>query len=169
MTKLSMAVLIAGLFAGLGLAGCGGGGGGNANRGGGGGTTGTTIVSGTVLDDRSPAHAVANVAITLGTAGTTVTNASGKFSFNLGTASVASLFSDPTQAYFKVSTYLLPSDQYPQVNVTYLGVGYEQIAENGGASIPLPFEVYAAQGVTKDLGVITVKYNDPNNPPPFPY
>jgi len=166
MRKLSLAVVVAVLFAALALAGCGGGGGGptpSPNR------SGNTIVTGTVMDDRTPARPVANVVIGLGAAGTRLTDAAGRFSFDLGTASVASLFGDPTQAFFRVSTHLLPSDQYPQVNVTYQGIGYEQIAENGGASIPLPFEVYAAQGVTKDLGGNTVKYNDPLNPPPYPY
>ncbi len=170
MRKLSLAVLIAVLFAALGLAGCGGGGGSAGNKGGGGGgTTGDTIVTGVVMDDRSPAQPVANVAITLGSAGSTVTNASGRFTFDVGTASVASLFGyDPTRAYFQVSTHLLPTDQYPQVNVFYRGVGYEQIAELGGASIPL-FEGYAVQGTTYDVGTITVRYNDPANPPPFPF
>jgi len=158
------------LGAALALSGCGGGGGGGGSKSGGSGnTTGQTVVTGTVLDDRNPPHAVANVIIALGAAGTTVTNASGKFTFNLGTMAVSGLFTDPTQAYFKVSTHLLPSDQYPQVNVFYQGLGYEQIAENGGASIPLPFEVYLSQGVTSDLGTITVRYNDPLNPPPFPF
>jgi len=168
MRKLSIAVLIAALALMVALAGCGGGGGGGGSKGGNT-TTGITIVQGTVKDNRSPSQVVANVVVDLGGLETT-TDSSGKFSFVLGEGfAVSSLFTSTTDAVFKVSTRLLSSDQYPQVNVYYLGTGYEQVAESGGASIPLPFEVYTAVGVTKDLGTITVQYNDPSIPPPAPY
>ena len=170
MRKLSIAVLIAAIAVVVALTGCGGGGGGNGSKDP---TTppatGTTIVKGTVVDNRKPAHAVANVVVDLGALETT-TDANGQFSFNLGKdIAVSSLFADPTQAVFKISTRLLAPDQYPQVSVFYLGVGYEQVAENGGSSIPLPFEVYISVNVTKDLGTITVQFNDPSVPPPPPF
>lgn len=170
MRKLSIAVLISAVAVMVALTGCGGGGGGGGSKDGGGNTTtGTTIVSGTVVDNRTPRHAVAGVVVDLGYM-ETVTDANGKFSFNLGVGvAVSSLFASPIDAIFKVSTRLLPADQYPQVSVFYLGVGYPQIAETGGSSIPLPFEVYTAAGVAKDLGMIIVQYNDPSIPPPPPF
>lgn len=168
MRKLSIAVLAVVIAMLMALTGCGGGGGGGGSKSDTG-SSSNTIVSGTVVDNRSPAHAVQGVVVTLGTMQTS-TDANGKFTFNLGpNVSVSSLFSDPSQAYFKVSTRNLDQSQYPQVNVAYQGVGYEQIAENGGASIPLPFEVYTATATTKDLGLIVVQFNDPNNPPPIPF
>jgi len=168
MRKLSIAVLIVGIAVAVALTGCGGGGGG-------GGTptpppTGNTIVTGTVVDNRNPARIVPGVVVKLGTLPETSTDVNGRFSFNLGAGvAVSSLFASPVDAVFKVSTRLLAADQYPQVSVYYLGTPYPQIAENGGASIPLPFEVYASSGLTKDLGMVTVQFNDPTVPPPPPF
>ncbi len=169
MRKLSIAVLAAVMAMLMALTGCGGGGGGGGSRSGGNTGSTNTIVTGTVVDNRTPAHAVANVVVTLGSM-QTATDANGKFTFDLGAnVAVSSLYSDPSQAYLKVSTRNLDQSQYPQVSVYYLGTGYEQIAENGGASIPLPFEVYTASGTTKSLGLVTVLYNDPSVPPPPPF
>lgn len=151
------------------LTGCGGGGGG----GGGGGTdptpTGNTIVKGTVVDNQTTPKPVANVIVTLGSL-TTRTDSKGMFSFNLGSnVPVSSLFATSYDANFKISTSLLDPNLYPQVSVFYRGVGYMQLADYGGATIPLPFEVYTASGVTSDLGTVTVQYSDPSEPPPPPY
>lgn len=151
------------------LTGCGGGGGG----GGGGGTdptpTGNTIVKGTVVDNQTTPKPVANVKVTLGSL-TTRTDSKGMFSFNLGSnVPVSSLFATSYDANFKISTSLLDPNLYPQVSVFYRGVGYMQLADYGGATIPLPFEVYTASGVTSDLGTVTIQYNDPLMPPPEPY
>lgn len=169
MRNLSIAVLACVIAMLVALTGCGGGGGGGGDKGGGGVIPGNTIVIGTVQDNQVPPQKVGNVAVSMGFM-STVTDGSGKFVFNLGSgASVMSLFADPSQAYFKVSTRLLPQDQYPQVNVAYRSVGYEQIAEAGGASIPVPLEVYVAAGTTADLGTVIVQFNNPINPPPIPF
>lgn len=169
MRKLSIAILAAVVAMLMALTGCGGGGGGGSTSSSGGKGSNETIVTGNVVDNRTPAQAVANVVVTLGTMQTT-TDAEGKFQFDLGpNVAVSSLFGAPADASFKVSTRNLDQSQYPQVSVYYNHTGYEQVAENGGATIPLPFEVYAASGITKDLGTITVLYNDPNVPPPPPF
>jgi hypothetical protein len=170
MRKLSIAVLIAAIAVMVALTGCGGGGGG----GGGGGTpgpgpvTGNTIVTGTVRDNQSPAQAVANVVVDVGTLETR-TDANGKFSFDLGSSiRLGDFLGNPF--VFKVSTRLLAADQYPQVSVFYLGTGYEQIAANGGATIPInDFTLLMTQGGTVNLGQITVQFNDPRLPPPPPF
>ena len=166
MRKLSIAVLIVGIAVAFALTGCGGGGGG-------GGTptppppTGNTIVTGTVIDNRSPAHVVPGVVVTLGTL-TQNTDASGKFSFNLG-SNIMLLNFLPYPYNLVVSTRLLDQSQYPQVSVFYLGTGYPQDAGTGGAPIPIPAQFLAQQGVTVNLGTITVQFNDPTLPPPPPW
>lgn len=163
MKKLMIALLIAAIAL---VAGCGGGGGGG-NKGGGGGST-DTIVRGRVVDNYTTPRAVAGVQVTLGPY-TTTTAADGRFSFNLGAnVPVSTVVPGPTYV-FKVSTHLLPPDQYDDFPVTYLSVEYEQALDGTGASIPLPFEVLATTGATADLGTITVKWIDPNSPPPPPF
>ncbi len=166
MRKLSIAILIAMLAAALVISGCGGGGGGGDK--GEDDATGDTIVTGIVKDNRSTPQPVAGVIVTLGSAGTQVTGEDGRFTFNLGTASVTSLFTYITDAYIKVSTKNAGED-YPEVSVLYKGTYYDQIWDDGGASIPLPTDVSVAQGGTKDLGTITVQYNNSENPPPVPW
>ena len=172
MRKLSIAVLIVGIAVAVALTGCGGGGGGDLNPPP---VTGNTIVTGKVIDDRVPSHNVQGVVVSLGSLVET-TKDDGTFRFELGSsAAVSSLFVDVTQAVFKVSTTAVNA-KYPEVAVYYqtkvVGQGYPQ--ENGSpASIPLPFEVLMASGVTKDLGQIIVQYYDPNDPggsfPPDPW
>ena len=175
MRKLSTAVLIAGIVMTVALTGCGGGGGSTgAGTGGGGGVTGNTIVIGRVVDDRTPAQPVKDVVIGLGSM-TTNTGADGRFSFDLGSKiPLGDFLGSPVNAFFKVSTRLLNQTDYPEVSVYYQvkipGTGFPQIAENGGASIPISsFELLMASGVTNDLGTVILQYNDISQPPPIPW
>lgn len=175
MRKLLIAVLAAGVAMMLALTGCGGGGGGTKGGNPPPPATGSTIIQGTIKDTHSPARLMENVVVKLGALQTT-TDASGKFKFNLGpNVTAASLLpADPAQQVIKVSTALLPADQYSQLApVTYdypvAGTQYSQTAQNGGASLPLPMQVLFASGTTKTLDAITIKWRDPNSIPDPPY
>ena len=65
--------------------------------------------------------------------------------------------------------FQLPSVNLGAGQIFYQGVGYDQASDGSGASIPLPFQVYASQGTTSNLGTITVPVNDPRFPPPPPF
>lgn len=168
MRKLSTAFLIAGVAFIVVLAGCGGGGGG-------GGTTpptpppGQVIINGVVRDDRVLALPVQGVLVKLNGV-VKATDANGAFSFTLS-GPPATLIPIP-EAYFYVSTRTLNQTDYPDdFSVKYgnPAVPYSQLDTVDGAKIPIPINVFSATSGTVSLGVITVTYNDPNNPPPPPF
>lgn len=168
MRKLSTALLIAGTAVVIALTGCGGGGGSSAppvNN------PGEVTVTGTVRDDRSNPLPVQGVTVWLNGEPRT-TGADGTFSFTL--SSPPALLIIPTEAYFYVSTSAISQTDYPTqygviydstTKVTYPQTSQTALSGSTAAKIPIPSSVYNAAQGTVSLGVITVKFNDPTQPP----
>lgn len=167
MRKLSRAFLIAGIGLIVALTGCGGGGGGGGSTDPDPPTPGQVIITGTVRDNRSTPQPVAGVLIKLN-GQYYVTSSTGQFSVTLPGPPVTlpSLMQD---LHFYVSTRTLNQTDYSEFfSVRYNGQAYQQTETADGARIPIPSNVYSAASGTVSLGVITVTYNDPDNPPPPP-
>lgn len=170
MRRCSIAAVAAAVLSLALLAGCGGGGGGAAPPPP---TPGQTVITGRVISSQG-GTGVPGVLIKFGSTAVVqaVSDATGNFSLNLGVVSGTVLqqyYPFPPQT-FQVDT-TGAGENYPNfLPVQYEGQPYEQIPILGGASLPVPAGVLAApaSGITS-LGVITVTYSNPDEPPPPPF
>ncbi len=183
MRRFLLAVLIAALAAAVMLAGCGGGGGGGS-------TTDPTdptnptdpplnptnvVLTGYVLDNRSPARPILGVVVRFGDAPNTVTgttDSTGKFELRLPSGKmpyeVFSYANMSSENYtFSVDSSAAATPYRHGASVYYYGVPYLPAAVSVKSAPDWRFLIYSAN--VTNLGTITIQYSDPDMPPPGPW
>lgn len=157
MSRFSVTALGAAVLSMVVLAGCGGGGGGSSS--GSSNTNPTTPsssggITGSVVGSLD-SNGVSGVVIRLGSAGTATTDASGKFTVNVGSSGVQLPIS------FQVDVTAAPSTVDRSAMVTYNAQTYDP------SRVDMPAAIL--NGSSTNLGTITVVETSGDSPPPVPF